>query len=55
MPTITIAEFANTVDPDETVHYEPSHLDLQDQIKSISILGPSSLTGVGSSVGSNAT
>ena len=26
---MTIAEFANTVDPDETAHYEPSHLDLQ--------------------------
>ena len=25
----TIAEFANTVDPDETVHDEPFHLDLQ--------------------------
>ena len=23
----TEAEFANTVDPDETSHYEPSHLD----------------------------
>ena len=28
-PNTTIAEFANTVDPDETAHYEPSHLDLQ--------------------------
>ena len=25
----TIAEFANTVDTDETAHNEPSHLDLQ--------------------------
>ena len=25
----TTAEFANTVDPDETAHNEPSHLDLQ--------------------------
>ena len=40
MPNTTIAEFsntvnpdekafANTVDPDETAHNEPSHLDLQ--------------------------
>ena len=28
-PNTTIAEFANTADPDETVHNEPSHLDLQ--------------------------
>ena len=28
-PNTTIAEFANTVDPDETPHNEPSHLDLQ--------------------------
>ena len=28
-PNATIAEFANTVDPDETAHHEPSHLDLQ--------------------------
>ena len=28
-PNTTIAEFANTVDPDETAHDEPSHLDLQ--------------------------
>ena len=28
-PYTTIAEFANTVDPDETAHNEPSHLDLQ--------------------------
>ena len=28
-PNTTIAEFANTADPDETTHYEPSHLDLQ--------------------------
>ena len=28
-PNITIAAFANIVDPDETAHYEPSHLDLQ--------------------------
>ena len=27
-PSTTKAEFANTVDPDETAHYEPSHLDL---------------------------
>ena len=29
VPNTTIAEFANTVDPDETAHNEPSHLDLQ--------------------------
>ena len=28
-PNITIAEFLSTVDPDETAHNEPSHLDLQ--------------------------
>ena len=28
LPYTTIAEFANTVDPDERAH-EPSHLDLQ--------------------------
>ena len=28
-PNTTIAEFAYTVDPDETAHDEPSHLDLQ--------------------------
>ena len=28
-PNTTIAEFANTVDPDEMAHNEPSHLDLQ--------------------------
>ena len=28
-PNVTIAEFANTVDPDETAHDESSHLDLQ--------------------------
>ena len=28
-PNTTIAELANTVDPDETAHNEPSHLDLQ--------------------------
>ena len=28
-PNTTIAEFANTVDPDETAHNEPSHQDLQ--------------------------
>ena len=28
-PNTTIAEFANTVNPDETAHNEPSHLDLQ--------------------------
>ena len=28
-PITTIADFANTVDPDETAHNEPSHLDLQ--------------------------
>ena len=27
--TTIIAEFANTADPDETAHNEPSHLDLQ--------------------------
>ena len=27
-PNTTIAEFANTADPDETAHKEPSHLDL---------------------------
>ena len=29
MPNTTKAEFANTVDPDETAHKELSHLDLQ--------------------------
>ena len=29
VPNTTIAEFANTADPDETAHNEPSHLDLQ--------------------------
>ena len=29
MPSTTIAEFANTADPDEMAHNEPSHLDLQ--------------------------
>ena len=29
VPNTTIAEFANTVDPDETAHNERSHLDLQ--------------------------
>ena len=28
-PNTTTVEFVNTVDPDETSHYEPSHLDLQ--------------------------
>ena len=28
-PKTTIAECANTADPDETAHNEPSHLDLQ--------------------------
>ena len=28
-PNTTIAEFANTVEPDEAAHNEPSHLDLQ--------------------------
>ena len=28
-PNTTIAEFANTVDPDETARNEPSHQDLQ--------------------------
>ena len=28
-PDTTIAIFANTADPDETAHNEPSHLDLQ--------------------------
>ena len=28
-PNTTIAEFANAVDPDETAHNGPSHLDLQ--------------------------
>ena len=28
-PNTSKAEFANTVDPDETAHNEPSHLDLQ--------------------------
>ena len=28
-PNTTIAEFANTADPDEMAHNEPSHLDLQ--------------------------
>ena len=29
VPNTTISEFANTVDPDETAHNEPPHLDLQ--------------------------
>ena len=29
MPNTTVAEFANTVDQDETTHNEPSHLYLQ--------------------------
>ena len=29
VPNTIIAEFANTVDPDETAHHEPSYLDLQ--------------------------
>ena len=29
MSSTTKAELANTVDPDETAHNEPSHLDLQ--------------------------
>ena len=29
VPNTTIADFASTVDPDETTHNEPSHLDLQ--------------------------
>ena len=29
VPNTTIAKFANTADPDETAHNEPSHLDLQ--------------------------
>ena len=32
MPTVpnkTIAAFGNAADPDETAHYEQSHLDLQ--------------------------
>ena len=28
-PITTITDFANTVDPDETAHNEPSHLHLQ--------------------------
>ena len=28
-PNTTIAELANTVDPDKTAHNEPSNLDLQ--------------------------
>ena len=28
-PNTTIAKFANTADPDETAHNEPSHQDLQ--------------------------
>ena len=28
-PNTTIAEFANTLDPDEMAHYEPSHIGLQ--------------------------
>ena len=28
-PNTIIAEFSNTVDPDEMAHKEPSHLDLQ--------------------------
>ena len=29
MPSITITGFANTVDPDESAHKEPSHVGLQ--------------------------
>ena len=29
MPNTTTAEFANTIDSDETAYNEPSHLDLQ--------------------------
>ena len=28
-PNTTLTKFANTVDPDETAHYEQFHLDLQ--------------------------
>ena len=31
----TIAEFSNTVDPDETAHDETSHLDLQCLLSSL--------------------
>ena len=34
-PKTSIAEFANTVDPDETAHNEPSHLDLQCLLSSL--------------------
>ena len=37
-PNTTIAEFANTADPDETAHNEPSHLDLQGLPSSLLIL-----------------
>ena len=36
-PNTTIAEFTNTVDPDETAHNEPSHLDLQCLLSSLLI------------------
>ena len=36
-PNTTIAEFANTADPDETAHDEPSHLDLQCLLSSLLI------------------
>ena len=34
-PNTTIAEFANTVDPDETAYDEQSHLDLQCLLSSL--------------------
>ena len=34
-PNTTIAEFANTVDPDETAHNELSHQDLQCLLSSL--------------------
>ena len=33
-----IDEFANSVDPDEAAHYEPSHLDLHCSLSILKIL-----------------
>ena len=35
VPNTTIAESESTVDPDETAHNEPSHLDLQCLLSSL--------------------
>ena len=35
VPNTTIAEFANTVDPDEKAHNEPSHLNPQCLLSSL--------------------